>query len=173
MFANKLRELMLEKRITASELARKVWGTTKDNRGYEVARNRDRIGHYLSGKSYPERENLNKIAKVLGVTFEELASTLPAPVVREARSPKDIELVVHATGPLKGAACLSLTKVDLTLENAMSIMKIVQNDAIYKESKLNISEVQEQTFKHNSKTSKNKDRKTLQRTSSRRSAASA
>lgn len=135
MFANLLRELMLEKRITASELARKVWGTTKDYRGYTVAKNRDRIGHYLSGKSYPEKDNLQKIAKALGVPFERLAATQPIPSVREARSPKDIELIVHATGPLKGAASLSLHKVDLTLANAMKIMELLKEDPIYEASK--------------------------------------
>lgn len=59
--------------VNASEVARRVWGSTKDKRGYDVARNRDRIGHYLSGSSYPEPENLARLAEAVGVTVEELA----------------------------------------------------------------------------------------------------
>jgi transcriptional regulator with XRE-family HTH domain len=59
--------------MSSSELARQVWGTTTDKRGYTVARNRDRIGHYLAGTSYPEAENLAKLAAALGVPVETLA----------------------------------------------------------------------------------------------------
>lgn len=129
-FAEVLRTLMLEKRITASELARKVWGTMKDYRGYEVARNRDRVGHYLSGKSFPEKENLQKIAKALGVPFEKLAASQPAPTVRDTRK-KDIEFVVHTSGPHMGEALLSLNKITVSLKSAMQIMEIVKGDPIY------------------------------------------
>jgi hypothetical protein len=64
---------MLRKDISASDLAREVWGTTRDKRGYEVARNRDRIGHYLNGTSYPAPANLELLAKTLDVPVEELA----------------------------------------------------------------------------------------------------
>lgn len=59
--------------LSASEIARRIWGTTKDRRGYDVARNRDRIGHYLSGNSYPEPDNLAKLAEALGVAIEDIA----------------------------------------------------------------------------------------------------
>jgi transcriptional regulator with XRE-family HTH domain len=72
-FAEALRAAMLRKDISASDLAREVWGTTRDKRGYEVARNRDRIGHYLNGTSYPEPANLELLAKALDVPVEELA----------------------------------------------------------------------------------------------------
>jgi transcriptional regulator with XRE-family HTH domain len=66
--------------MSSSELARQVWGTTTDKRGYTVARNRDRIGHYLAGTSYPEAENLAKLAAALGVPVETLAIERPAGV---------------------------------------------------------------------------------------------
>lgn len=52
-----------------------IWGTTKDKRGYDVARNRDRIGHYLRGNSYPDRENLLKLADALGIAPKRLDGT--------------------------------------------------------------------------------------------------
>ena len=85
-FANALRSAMIKQRLTASEIARRVWGTNKDIRGYEVARNRDRIGHYLAGRSYPEAENLKKLAEAVGVAVETLAVNAPArPSTREPR----------------------------------------------------------------------------------------
>ncbi len=58
--------------ITPSEIARRIWGTAKDKRGYDVARNRDRIGHYLAGTSYPTEVNLQKLADVLNMPIETL-----------------------------------------------------------------------------------------------------
>ena len=79
VFADRLRDAMKRNNLNASEVARRVWGTSKDRRGYTVARNRDRIGHYLSGRSYPEPENLQKLAEAVGLTIEELA--MPETVV--------------------------------------------------------------------------------------------
>jgi hypothetical protein len=78
LFATALMDAMMgpigAEPITSSELAHRVWGTVKDTRGYDVARNRDRIGQYLRGKSYPTPENLQGIAKALGVPEAELAA---------------------------------------------------------------------------------------------------
>lgn len=76
-FADKLKAAMTKNKLSASEVARRVWGTTKDSRGYTVARNRDRIGHYLSGASYPEEDNLVKLAGAIGVSVEDLRSERP------------------------------------------------------------------------------------------------
>ena len=72
-FAEQLAAAMKQHGLNASEVARRIWGTTKDNRNYDVARNRDRIGHYLSGRSYPEPENLRKLAEAVGLPVEQLA----------------------------------------------------------------------------------------------------
>lgn len=76
--------------ISASEVARRTWGTTVDSRGRTVARNRDRVGHYLAGTSYPEPDNLEALAKAVEVPVEALAIERPAsapPVPRPARMP--------------------------------------------------------------------------------------
>lgn len=64
--------------MSQSELARKIWGTTKDARGYVVAKNRDRISAYENGKSEPSRENLDALASALNTTVEELAPDIVA-----------------------------------------------------------------------------------------------
>lgn len=70
--------------LNPSDLARAVWGSRDDKRGYSVAINRDRIGRYLDGTSYPEPENLKRLADALGIPVESLAIERPAP--RGARS---------------------------------------------------------------------------------------
>ena len=85
-FAKILREAMMRNGLSASEVARRVWGTSKDNRGYDVAKNRDRIGHYLAGTSYPEAKNLCKLALAVGLTAEDLAIERPLNLTR-AREP--------------------------------------------------------------------------------------
>jgi len=130
-FANTLRELMLEKRISASDLAREVWGTTKDKRGYDVARNRDRIGHYLSGKSYPGRDNLQKIAKVLGVKIDVLEKLQPTPLVRRPETAKDIQVTYFTEGQNSGLASLSMSKVHLVPKTVLIIMDLIAKDPIH------------------------------------------
>ena len=76
-FADALDALMKRAGVKPADLARMVWGTTVDSRGYTVSRNRDRIRSYLSAQSYPEPENLQKLAEALGMPVEELASTRP------------------------------------------------------------------------------------------------
>jgi hypothetical protein len=93
-FADRLTKWMNDAGLKQSDLARKIWGTTKDKRGYEVARNRDRISSYLAGVGLPEPENLQKLADALGCEPGDLVG--PANVTRpltRARSPQvDIQL---------------------------------------------------------------------------------
>jgi transcriptional regulator with XRE-family HTH domain len=72
-FAAALRDAMTKAGVNPSEVARRVWGTTKDKRGVNVAKNHDRISHYLNGTSYPAPENLERLATAVGLTVEELA----------------------------------------------------------------------------------------------------
>lgn len=93
-FAKTLKASIKAAGINNSELARRVWGSTTDSRGYPVARNRQRISEYLKGNSYPEPYNLWKIAGALGVPLEYLAfefldfSTDPPTIVSPHREKK-------------------------------------------------------------------------------------
>lgn len=80
-FARRLHELMSQRGMSQSDLAREVWGTTTDTRGYTVAKNRDRIGAYLRGESLPEPQNLSRLAEALGAKTEELAPEIVASTV--------------------------------------------------------------------------------------------
>jgi len=96
-FADALRVAMARSQKTASDLAREIWGSTTDKRGYSVGRNRDRIGHYLNGTSYPEPDNLEKLARALGIPVSELTierpagSNNPGPRARHASSTYNIQ----------------------------------------------------------------------------------
>jgi transcriptional regulator with XRE-family HTH domain len=71
-FANTLRNAMAEQQMTQSDVARAVWGNTTDPRGYQVAKNRDRIGAYLAGTGYPSKETLPKLCKAVGLSMDKL-----------------------------------------------------------------------------------------------------
>jgi len=77
---------MIKKNMTASDVARKMWGEKKNSQGNTVAKGRDRMTHYLSGSTYPNAENVAKLAEILDLTLEDLAvdtskSNLPRPPV--------------------------------------------------------------------------------------------
>lgn len=93
-FAERLGAAMQKGGLSAAEVARRIWGTVKDRRGYDVARNRDRIGHYLSGKSYPEPENLTKLAEAVGIPVDQLAMDMGDNPGRQQRAPARPHLTV-------------------------------------------------------------------------------
>ena len=64
---------MIAKNLTASDVARLMWGSHVDKRGYTVAKGRDRMTHILAGASYPNPANIEKLANILGLTPADLA----------------------------------------------------------------------------------------------------
>ena len=127
-FADVLRAAMTKDKLSASEVARRVWGTVKDSRGYDVARNRDRIGHYLAGASYPEPENLVRLADAVGLTVAELTIEPPAPTLPpRGRQPGDIQITV--LGDQSSRARLQLDRT-LSVETAMRIVTMIREDEL-------------------------------------------
>ena len=72
-FAKRLRQLMAERDMTQTDVAAEIWGRHKSSEGKNVAKGRDRISVWVSGKNFPDRENLEKLAKQLKVKVSELA----------------------------------------------------------------------------------------------------
>ena len=64
---------MSERELTQSDLAAKIWDRHVSSEGKYVAKGRDRISVWVSGKNFPDRENLQKLAKALKVKVSELA----------------------------------------------------------------------------------------------------
>ncbi|MHC5033456.1 MAG: hypothetical protein ACYTFZ_00245 [Planctomycetota bacterium] len=128
-FARKLHDELNKRGWNNSDLARAVWGETVDKRGYAVARNRDRVGQYVAGKSYPEPYNLQKIADVLGVKPEDLAPELfTAAVERETPS---VAITAAAGHPDKVSVVINML---LPFALAMEIGKLISD---YQEAQKN------------------------------------
>jgi transcriptional regulator with XRE-family HTH domain len=71
-FAERLTRIMSERHISQSDLARMMWGTMMDERGYEVARNRQVLGKYIAGTVNPRLATKRRMAEVLDVPLSEL-----------------------------------------------------------------------------------------------------
>jgi len=72
-FGQRVKRLRMERGMESpSDLARMIWGTRTDGRGFEVANNRDTIWRYENDKSAPSRKNLALLSQALGVPENEL-----------------------------------------------------------------------------------------------------
>ena len=91
-FADRLHKRMLEKNMTQSGLARKIWG-----QGPRGAIKRDRISNYVNGREMPDDVNMKLIAEALGTTAEDLCPSLMA--TRSARAEPEIEMKQIAGHP--------------------------------------------------------------------------
>jgi hypothetical protein len=121
---------MTANQMSASDLARAIWGTVKDYRGYDVARNRDRIGHYLAGISYPEADNLKRLAEALGLALEELKIDQDVKVPATLREPKGFgEVQMTMLNDRPGVSFLQLKKL-LSTEAALKIVAIINQDKL-------------------------------------------
>jgi transcriptional regulator with XRE-family HTH domain len=125
-FARRLHEVLTEKNMSQSDLARKAFGEEVNKKtGYSGAKGRDRISAYLAGKTYPEPRTLQKIAEALNVTVEDLApDALAATVDRENHAisinmveghPDKVHLVVNKLVPL--AVAMEIGSILAKLEN--------------------------------------------------------
>lgn len=77
-FSERLKQARLDRGLSQSDLARDIWGEMADTRGYMVARNRDRISAWESGRAVPEEKHLQALADVLGIDRAVLAPDLVA-----------------------------------------------------------------------------------------------
>jgi transcriptional regulator with XRE-family HTH domain len=100
-FARRLQAAMNKKGWSNSDLARAVWGeadaTDKSGRTYRVARNRDRVGQYLKGTSFPEPRILAKLAEALDTTAEELAPEITVSAIDRERPEMSMVMVAGHT----------------------------------------------------------------------------
>jgi transcriptional regulator with XRE-family HTH domain len=72
-FARRLKEIMAERELTQSDVAAKIWERSRNPKGALVANGRDRLSVWVSGKNFPDAENLEKLARALGVKTTDLA----------------------------------------------------------------------------------------------------
>ena len=111
-FPHRLYRLRAHRGMSQSDVARAIWGETTDNRGYVVAKNRDRISAYEGGRSVPEKTTLEALAELFGVSLAELAP----------------DLVLTGRGTLGGGAPepnLSVSVVPGTMDAELRVNMIV------------------------------------------------
>jgi transcriptional regulator with XRE-family HTH domain len=87
-FAAWLAAQMAGRGFNRSDLARLIWGTVPDTRGYDVAKNRDRIGAYLRGSSYPSLDTKYELAKVFDVGW---IDDIPGPCKQSRAKPHVVQ----------------------------------------------------------------------------------
>lgn len=127
-FAEALHEAMNRKRMNASALARAIWGTVKDYRGYDVAKNRDRITFYLQGKSSPRDDTLKEIARVLDVPLEHLESLRPGvsgPFPAKTSLPTVDSGVKRLRMTMQDGATVALFECSMTLP-ATTVLELIR-----------------------------------------------
>lgn len=108
MFPERLARLMEDNNVTKSDLARLMWGTIVDERGYDVPKNRQSIGKYLAGKATPTHKTIRLMADALKVNVGELdpgynpISRLGSGVKIFTKSPKisHLEISLEVPTPL-------------------------------------------------------------------------
>jgi transcriptional regulator with XRE-family HTH domain len=126
-FRTNLARAMEAKGMSASQLAKAIWGTITDSRGIEVARNRDRMTHYLAGASYPSPPTLTKMAQALDLDPTMLARDSHVGTTGDNPGPKPHSLGIGMTlvAPVGGEplALVSLHK-PLDLRTAMLVVNI-------------------------------------------------
>lgn len=123
-FGKRLQQLLEQKGMNYSDLARLVWGkvTTKD--GYEVAKNRDRISVYVAGKAFPDARNLKKIADHLGVEVADLAPDRASDAMLEHRNPA---YSVTKAGENNGKVLLRVNKL-VSEKVALEIIRLITSN---------------------------------------------
>lgn len=72
-FGKRLKTLIADRNLTASDVAASIWDRHRNSKGAWVAKGRDRLSVWINGKAFPDHDNLVKLAKALGVAVADLA----------------------------------------------------------------------------------------------------
>ena len=78
-FADNLKQALLARGMTASDLARRIWGDEPDRLkgNWQRARSRQRIAKYLNGQVKPKKSTVALIAETLELPVEQLTGAAP------------------------------------------------------------------------------------------------
>jgi transcriptional regulator with XRE-family HTH domain len=123
-FGKRLKQILAEKELTASDVAARIWDRERNAKGALVARGRDRLSVWINGKSFPDRENLAKLAKALDVPVSKLSPD--AELQAANRATPEGSLVWSKDYP-PGKTFLQLAQF-VSLEAALEILAIIKRD---------------------------------------------
>lgn len=122
-------DVLAPKYLTKEQFGRRVYKLmiAKNWRQSELARRadlgRDAVSTYVTGRSYPSPQNLEKLAKALGVAPEELLPNVAQEAIQHDRP--DFELKTSAGDPTK--AWLKIDRM-VSLATAVKIAELIQAD---------------------------------------------
>lgn len=116
-FPDRLQQLMDARGVTRADLARMVYGTFTDERGYTVAKNRQSIGRYLAGQTMPLKQTARKMADALSVSYTELFPN-SNPLERPGSG-------VKMTPSTKGELAHLEVSLDVPFDTAMEVVRLV------------------------------------------------
>lgn len=125
-FKTRLYQLRTEKGMSMSDLARAIWGTVTDGRGYSVPKNKDRISRWEKGEQVPEPQNLALLADALGVTVEELAPDLTAKKMASDDTPAISMTMVQGHADRVHLVVNTLTSLDV----ASRVIALLSSDPL-------------------------------------------
>lgn len=120
-FGQRLKAILADKEKTSSELAAKIWERQRNAKGALVAKGRDRLSVWINGKSFPNGENLAKLAKALNVPISDLAPE--AEIEAANRAPPKGSLIFSDDYP-PGMAFLQIAQF-VPIEKGQEIMAIL------------------------------------------------
>jgi transcriptional regulator with XRE-family HTH domain len=123
-FGKRLKAILAKKELTASDVAAKIWDRQRNSKGALVARGRDRLSVWINGKSFPDRENLAKLAKALNVPVSELS---PDAELQAANRATPEGSIVWSKDYPPGKTFLQLAQF-VSLEAALEILAIIKRD---------------------------------------------
>lgn len=134
-FRNRLAWAMAEKNMSASDLARALWGEVTDARGYTVAKGRDRMTHYLAGAIYPSPDLIERIAKILEIDPNSLARdealvSKPIPASGHiTRQTNKLDMSINIVSPVGGKSLVMVTiHCPVSLETATKIARLIEDE---------------------------------------------
>ena len=116
-FAKRLKAIMRERELSASDVAAKMWGRYTNAEGKNVARGRDRLSVWLNGLNFPDAKNLPLLAKVLDVKTTDLVTD--AELQALVRTEPAASMVLYPGGK----ALVSINQI-FPLEIAIEIMNL-------------------------------------------------
>jgi transcriptional regulator with XRE-family HTH domain len=123
-FGKRLKAILAEKELTASDVAAKIWDRQRNSKGALVARGRDRLSVWINGKSFPDHENMQKLAKALGMSLSELS---PDAEVKAANRATPEGSIVWSRDYPAGQMFLQLAQF-VSTEAALRILAILKED---------------------------------------------
>jgi transcriptional regulator with XRE-family HTH domain len=96
-FARRLNELMVQRKMSQSDLAKAAFGYIEDKHGVIQVAGRDRISSYTRGLQFPDNINLSRLAQALGVDEATLAPEMNKQAIVNSEPEFDIHQIPNST----------------------------------------------------------------------------